>query len=229
MAASGAGNDAPYDEDYYRRVHTGAARSAAIVVPLVLEHVPARAVVDLGCGIGTWLSVFRRHGVAEAVGIDGDWVDRAMLQIPAGDFLPRDLAAPLDIGRSFDLAISLEVAEHLPESSAPQFVESLTRLAPVVLFSAAIPLQGGVSHLNEQWQGYWAELFRARDYIAIDCVRPPIWNDERVKVIYRQNTLIYCRLSALANYPKLAAAGPATYLSIAHPKLYQKRARPDSI
>jgi hypothetical protein len=62
--------------------------------------------------------------------------------------------------RTFDLAICLEVAEHLPPEAAEGFIDSLTRLAPVVLFSAAITFQVGNQHLNGQWPDYWATLFR---------------------------------------------------------------------
>lgn len=73
--------------------------------------------------------------------------------------------------RNFDLAVSLQVAEHLPPSSAKGFIDSLAKLAPVVLFSAAIPLQAGAEHLNEQWPEYWAALFKTHDYLPIDCIR----------------------------------------------------------
>ena len=63
----------------------------------------------------------------------------------------RDLAQPLQIDRRFDLALSLEVAEHLPPECGSEFVQTLTDLSSVILFSAAIPFQGGTDHLNEQW------------------------------------------------------------------------------
>ena len=113
------------------------------MVPLVLQLLPVRSVVDVGCGDGSWLVVFRKLGVKEILGIDGEYVDPGLLQIPQDCFQAFDLAKPFSLGRVFDLAVSLEVAEHLPAECAPGFVECLTRLAPSVLFSAAIPFQGG--------------------------------------------------------------------------------------
>src|ERR1051326_3058645 len=103
-------------------------------------------------------------------------------------------------------AISLEVAEHLPEASAQGFVASLTRLAPVVLFSAAVPLQGGAEHVNEQWQEYWRSKFSELDYVACDAIRPVIWGNEDVFTYYQQNILVYVAAAELGRYPKLASA-----------------------
>ena len=153
----------PYTADFFADHRDGARRSARVVVPLVLELVRARSVVDVGCGDGTWLSVFREHGVEDVRGIDGDYVDRAELQIPRERFHPHDLTRPLELGHTFDLAVSLEVAEHLPPESADDFVTSLTRHAPIVLFSAAAPYQGGQNHVNEQWPAYWAARFASAD------------------------------------------------------------------
>ena len=99
----------------------------------------------------------------------------------------------LKLNDAFDLAISMEVAEHLPERCAEPFVESLTRLADVVLFSAAVPFQGGIGHVNEQWGSYWVALFRNRGYTAVDIIRKRIWNDDQIPYWYRQNTLLFVK------------------------------------
>jgi len=182
----------PYDDTFFAGLEPGSARSASVVVPLVLRHFPAQSVVDVGCGVGAWLAEFSRHGVNECLGIDGDYVPRARLMIPQTSFHTCDLASFSPRGRRFDLACSLEVAEHLPPACAVPFVRSLVELAPVVLFSAAIPGQGGTGHLNEQWQSYWGGLFRDLGYVGVDCVRPAVFNDERVALWYRQNAIVYC-------------------------------------
>lgn len=183
----------PYTDKFFQQMRADASGSAEVIVPLVLDWVQPRSVVDVGCGTGTWLAMFLKLGVQDVLGVDGDYVDRAMLEIPADRFLPRDLSAPLRLDREFDLVLSLEVAEHLPASSADTFVDSLTRAGPVVLFSAAIPHQGGTSHVNEQWPEYWAELFRRRGYDVYDCVRGRVWHDPRVCYYYAQNALLFVR------------------------------------
>ncbi len=147
--------------------------------------------IDVGCGQGTWLSVFAEYGATDVNGIDGDYVDRDRLEIPADRFHGQDLSRPLAVERTFDLAVSLEVAEHLPEVACDGFVESLTRLAPVVLFSAAAPYQGGQNHVNEQWPEYWAERFARHGYLPVDCLRRRVWANPDVEWWYAQNALLF--------------------------------------
>jgi SAM-dependent methyltransferase len=194
-------------------------RSAREVVPVLLTFIQPRSVVDIGCGTGAWLSVFYEQGVEDVCGVDGDWVDRDMLQIARERFLSSDLSKPLQIARTFDLAISLEVAEHIPPESAEIFVHSLTELSPVILFSAAIPFQGGTNHVNEQWPEYWAQLFQRRGYQVIDCIRPKIWDNTHVAWWYAQNMLLFIKNDRLNDHPSIADT-PAGQLALVHPKCY---------
>lgn len=193
-----------YSPTFYRTYRDESYRSAAVVAPLVMEMVGPRRVLDVGCGIGTWLAAFGESGAVEIRGVDGAYVDQSLLRIPPDRFTPLDLGKELAIdGAPFDLAVSLEVAEHLPQSRAASFVADITRHAPVVLFSAAIPFQGGDHHVNEQWLEYWVELYARNGYVAIDCIRPRVWDDERVAYYYAQNTLLYVHADRLPEYPRL--------------------------
>jgi hypothetical protein len=161
--------------------------------------------------------------VEDVLGIDGEHVDSELLQIPCQHFQAMDLTKPFRIGGAFDLAVSLEVAEHLPANCALAFVNSLVDLAPLVLFSAAIPHQGGNNHLNEQWPEEWAALFETHDYFAVDFVRKRIWHNEAVEWWYAQNTLLFARSDVLAGNSLLKAEFEATnlnQLSLVHPKQY---------
>jgi SAM-dependent methyltransferase len=182
-----------YSSEFFEQIAGCSSRSAHIIVPIFLNSFPARSVVDVGCGEGSWLSAFMKAGINDVTGIDGDYVPREALKIPFERFRSADLATLTDLGRHYDVAVSLEVAEHLREEVGPQFVLMLTKAAPVVLFSAAIPGQGGIHHVNEQWQSYWAGLFREHGYVAVDPIRPVVWGNRDVAPWYRQNTLVYCR------------------------------------
>lgn len=219
--------DTPYNENFYETLKQGSRRSAKEIVPLVLELIQPKSVVDVGCGLGSWLSVFKDHGI-ECVGIDGDYVNMDQLEISPEEFQPCALDTPLKLDRRFDLVVSLEVAEHLRAESATTFITSLTDLGPVVLFSAAIPLQGGTNHVNEQWPGYWAALFQERGYLAIDCLRRKIWNNENVEPWYAQNILLFVRHDCIGFHPSLERELKQTRVSdlaMVHPRINQYRSQ----
>lgn len=216
-------SETAYTSDFYQDFRAGSRRSASVVAPILLQLIRPSSVVDVGCGMGTWLAAFRELGVEDVLGLDGDYVERAILQIPQDRFIPTDLAKPFAVPRNFDLALSLEVAEHLPVSAAGNFVRSLTRLAPVVVFSAAIPFQGGIHHLNEQWPDYWARLFKQHQYSPIDCIRGKIWSNEAVEYWYAQNTLLFASEHRIQEDPVLLREYSQTHpdqLSLVHPKKY---------
>ena len=184
-----------YSEDYYKNRHKRTIYSANVVLSMLLEQVPKiQSAVDIGCGVGTWLSVLQEKGVKEIEGLDGKWVDQDLLEIPKDCFIPVDLGKmPIQLPQRYDLAISLEVAEHLSPELTDGLVSSLAGLADYVLFSAAIPFQGGRRHVNEQWQHYWVEKFRASGYEVYDFIRPKIWTDPHIPFPYRQNILFFSK------------------------------------
>lgn len=217
--------DLIYNELFFNSIDEPSKRSADIVAPIVFEIIQPQSVVDVGCGVGTWLAAFSKLGVKDILGIDGDYVDRKKLHIPEKDFRGMDLSKPCSIDGKFDLAISLEVAEHIPESSAGMFIDLITSLAPIVFFSAAVPGQGGRSHLNEQWPDYWSRLFADRGYTLADIVRPKIWNLPEVEPWYSQNAFLYIHKDAAPQYPDvLSSSGTAAELPlrIIHPELFRR-------
>jgi SAM-dependent methyltransferase len=209
-----------YDDAFYAELDPDVRSSAEVVVPIVIDRLHPTSVVDVGCGRGTWLHVFAGAGVADTFGVDGPHIAAADLEIPADRFSPHQLDEPLDLGRRFDLATCLEVGEHLDEGAAPTLVASLVAHAPAVLFSAAIPKQEGAGHVNERWPSYWAELFRAHGYRAIDLIRPLVWNDERVAFFYAQNIVLY--LDASRPDP-LGATSVDSPMDLVHPYLYLRK------
>src|ERR1051326_1233660 len=152
----------PYGASLHEAIGEGSLRSARVVVPILLRSMAVGSVVDFGCGAGNWLSAFHENGLRDILGYDGDYVDTGNLRIDPACFVARNLEREDQVTRRFDLAISLEVAEHLPTARAAGFVDLLVRSAPAVLFGAAIPGQGGVHHVNEQWPDYWRALNRTR-------------------------------------------------------------------
>lgn len=210
-----------YSTEFYEGRSAGALSSGSVLVPLLLGLIDPKSVVDVGCGTGSWLRVFQEHGVEDVIGVDGVHVSESTLHIPRDKFIVADLTEPLELSRRFDLVLSLEVAEHLPPDCAAPFVDSLTRLGPAVLFSAAVPGQGGTHHVNEQWPEYWARLFSERGFACLDCFRHQVWKDGRVEWWYAQNILLFVSKKQMAAKPALqreADSARAQQLSLVHPR-----------
>jgi hypothetical protein len=195
-------SDTPtYNAAFYNEKTQESLQSAQAIVPLVINLVNPHSVIDAGCGMAAWLSVFREHGVENILGLDGSYIDLTRLLIPSGCFRVTDLSKPYDLNEKYDLAMSVEVAEHLPSTSARDFVNSLCKLAPLVLFSAAIPGQGGTHHINEQWPEYWRQIFAEFNYRMFDPFRGLIWQNDQIAYYYRQNLFLFVRSDLVASDP----------------------------
>lgn len=211
-----------YDRQFYEARCDGSLQSARAIIPIVLHYFSVRSVVDIGCGIGTWLKVFEENGVPDILGIDGPHIDQSMLVIQKEKFVAADLRTQSHLLGRYDLAVSLEVAEHLPAEVSTAFVMKLTAAAPVVLFSAAVPGQPGIEHINAQWQDYWRRIFSDRSYVALDIVRPAVWGRQDVEYWYQQNTIVYCHNSIAAIRTDLPSTSKETSLNMIHPGLYKQ-------
>jgi 2-polyprenyl-3-methyl-5-hydroxy-6-metoxy-1,4-benzoquinol methylase len=154
--------DGPYKAEFYQYHLEGSQRSAAVVLDLCFrEFYRPKSIVDFGCGTGSWSAAAQRLGVSDVLGYEGPWIESVATELNI-KIVVADISKPLDCERRFDLAICLEVAEHLPSDCAADLVTNLCNAADVVLFSAAIPGQDGTGHINEQWPSYWARLFIAK-------------------------------------------------------------------
>ncbi len=191
-----------YDNLFFQYVNSTATRSARRLLPVLLSQISVRSVLDVGCGQGAWLAVWKDLGVNDVAGIDGNYIDIGRLQIPQADFSTADLSAGFDLGRQFDVVQCLEVAEHLPDNSAVRLVKSLVRHGDIVLFSAACKGQGGDNHINEQNYEYWRAIFADCGHVAIDCLRPRVYRDTEIAPWYRYNTLVYAASEILSELPE---------------------------
>ena len=198
-------NDSPYDDAFFEREEQAVLQSARTVVPILLNLTRPTSVIDVGCGRGAWLCVFRENGTGKIRGLDGPHVNHSKLLFDPTCFSAVNLAQPLAVNEKYDLAVCLEVAEHLPEKMSQSLVVTLTTAAPLILFSAAIPGQGGTSHINEQWPSYWEAHFAERNFSRLDPIRRHVWQDSRVKWYYRQNMFLYASPNAIAKSEALRA------------------------
>jgi SAM-dependent methyltransferase len=199
--------------------------SAERILDILWDYVQPNSVLDVGCGIGTWLAALQSRGVKDVCGIDGPWLNDGNLRCDRSLVQICDLEAGFDLGRRFDLVVCLEVAEHLSPNAAERFVETLIKHSSVILFSAAIPFQGGHHHVNEQFLSYWIERFAGHDFQPLDIIRGRIWDDSRIRWWLRQNIVLFAHKELIACNNRLSAAS-AVYsrpISIVHPDIYLSR------
>jgi SAM-dependent methyltransferase len=196
-------SNSPYDRAFFDMIAKSSLASAQVIVPMLAGLLQWRSVVDVGCGCGAWLRVFQQHGAQTIVGYDGDYVDPSQLLIPSNSFHSVDLSSKIQIDGRYDLAVCLEVGEHLAAASARPLIATLCEAAPAVLFSAAIPGQGGTHHINEQWPEYWERLFAENDFVRLDPIRRLVFSSQTVAPWYKQNMYLFIARNTLVADSKL--------------------------
>ena len=169
----------------------GSQSSAEQIVPLLISKYSPASIVDVGCGTGPFANEFLKLGVTEVIGYEGAWMKPLPTLLPKNMYVYQDLTKPFTPLRKYGMCLCLEVAEHLDESDADVLIETLTNLSDVIVFSAAIPHQGGNHHVNEQWPNYWGKLFAKRDFFLEWDPRISIWENDKIEGCYRQNLLIF--------------------------------------
>ena len=211
-----------YSNYYYTVQEYGSLKSAEIIVPMIINEFNPKSVIDVGCGIGSWLSVFNKNGVTDYIGIDTEFINSESLKIPKDRFMKFDICKPVNINRKFDLAISLEVAEHIPEEFIDIYIDSLTNLSDLILFSGAIPLQGDIKmgHINEKWISLWIKLFSDKNYEAFDFLRDKIWDNINIEPWYIQNILLFVKRDNKEFIKLSEKYKKDKILNLIHPRFY---------
>ena len=171
-------------------------------------------------GTGSWLAEFKNCDIEIIKGYDGYLNNLALLEIPKKDFSFHNLKDPIISAEKFDLAICLEVAEHLYEDDAHTLIRSVCSLSDYILFSAAIPGQGGQNHFNEKWQSYWIDLFNSNNFTAIDCIRSKIWDDPKIPFWYKQNSFLMVKNNTKFSFD---IHNDSFIANIVHPELFHHK------
>ena len=203
--------DAAFYEDAYRVSYTSARRYLRQLWP----YYGFASVVDVGAGAGPW-SHAATECAAEVVSIDGEWVKAIHKPCDRLHYLYQDLNAPLDCAQRFDLALCVEVAEHLEPARSLGLINDICQLAPVVVFGAALPRQGGSGHINCRPHSFWIDLFRRNHFTAYDLFRPAFWYDGQVGPWYAQNTYLFAS-EALAG--RFSGIAKPSLVDVYHPRI----------
>ena len=208
-----------YGKTFFAYQQIGSLASARSVVPIVMRHFQPASILDVGCGAGAWVAAYRECGACDVIGVDADYLREEQLLFDPRRFHALDVSGTFRLGRQFDIAQCLEVAEHITPSASQSLVDNLVAHAPVVVFSAAPPGQGGDHHVNERPYEFWRDLFDARGYQLFDFLRPRIRFNARIEPWYRYNMLVFVRddaiqlLSAEVAATRVEATAPVPELS----------------
>lgn len=195
-----------YNRKFYKTRHDDTLYAANKLLALFFEKIckPQKTIIDIGCGVGTFLSVCKEQYKMNVCGIDGPWVPKDLLKIDEDEFYCIDINMELDDYSSrlwrcdpADAAICLEVAEHINEQRSDLLVKFICTHCNFALFSAAIPGQTGQGHINEQWPSFWASLFKKYGFLMFDVLRTKLWFDDDIPAWYRQNSFIVINHSHL--------------------------------
>jgi|688.fasta_scaffold450246_2 hypothetical protein len=219
-----------YNDNFYLDNRTR-IKSAEEFLSYLFKYFKPKSLVDVGCGRGAWLKVAQNLGVNNLLGIDGQWNKEKLILRNTKkckiDFIYKDLNYFFKVDKKYDLAICLEVAEHLNSSSAINLIKSIINLSDTIVFSAAFNMQGGVMHINEREHSYWGQLFLKNNFIVFDIFRPNLWKKNNISFWYRQNAflfvkkkskifniLIKCNINPLSN---------TDFMDCVHPELFYRR------
>ena len=187
-----------YSPKYYQTmVEPYARKSVPQMAQSIVDTFHPKSVVDVGCGSGALLVALRKLGIHHLLGLDCAEAGLDMAQARGLDTRKFDITTDkLLYSAYYDVAVSMETAEHLPASAADRYVELLCSLAPVVIFTAAPPGQGGIGHLNEQPPEYWIGYFKARGFQPLEelvSAWRPAWRAAGVADFYTNNLMIFQR------------------------------------
>lgn len=223
--------DLVYNDAFYKNRDRNSAYAAERILGIVFDELSMKpnSIADIGCGVGTWLRVAKeKYGATTVIGVDGDYVPRKYLQISEKEFVPENLEKyevnklyQYNQNGRFDLAISMEVAEHVEKRYTEEFIKRLCDLSDAVCFSAAVPQQGGGKHVNEQRLSYWKDLFKKNGYLCGDVIRAEIWEDKRIPIWYRNNAVLFYKKDAV----QLKTKAGKGICDIVHPDMFEKKVR----
>jgi SAM-dependent methyltransferase len=200
-----------YDLRFYFEMEVMSITSAEELIPMITSRYQPMSVADVGCGTGAFAQEFINNGVNDVRGYEGIWMKGAKTILPKDRYVFCDLTEKIITDRIYDICLCLEVAEHLDVKYAKVLVESLTAMSNRVVFSAAIPKQGGNHHVNEQWPEYWSRLFAEKGFILDWDPRISIWDNSRIAPCYRQNLLVFHKSEIREVSPPLPMVHPAIW------------------
>ncbi len=189
-----------YNKKYYRSFSNDSNLSANIILSEIFKTIECKSVIDIGCGTGMWLeNVYKilKDNQLILTGVDGYQI-KDLKKFNKAKYYFKNLEEDF-IFPKHDFLMCMEVAEHLSSNNAKSFVNNLCGIADVILFSAAVPGQGGLKHINERYANYWIDLFKKNDFVANDSFKKNIWMNNAFKncPYYISNSFLFINKNSI--------------------------------
>jgi len=153
-----------YDKDFFLSNQEEGLKIYEWFVPLLHNIFKFQSIVDFGCATGSSLFYALKQGVSDVLGIEGSPEAFSNLLIDKKYIIQHDLREPLKVDRKYDIALSIEVAEHINKKYTDIYLESMCNSSDLIIFTGATPNQGGKCHINEQSHEWWIQKFREHSF-----------------------------------------------------------------
>lgn len=228
-----------YSRKFYSSVDDRAGATAEEVFKVINMYLRTESILDVGCGSGAWLEAGFKLGVKRATGVDL-WssievvennpnlkpnIADNTLKLIVRDFVEDSTTEFI----KSDLAMCLEVVEHLPEHVGRNLVQRLTESANFIVFSGAQPGQGGTYHINEQPLTYWVEEFKKYGFNVYDPFRLTLQNQSNLPRFYALNTLLFVNQNAIESSDLLLNVDQLQACRVLDQKLLDKRTHTEKV
>jgi hypothetical protein len=167
----------------------------ALAETIIKEYQP-KQIIDFGCGTGALAKAFACLGV-QVQAIDGysepDFSTHDNIRFTKLDLNDIDAVHEFlkQFDAKFDLAISIEVAEHLNPAVSSSFIEWMTSVADVIVFSAAVPSQDGDGHINCRSRSDWYQFIKKYDFTIADTLRQHFISNPNLGLWHKFNVVDY--------------------------------------
>lgn len=171
--------------------YESAKKILSVIVPLLPK---VSSVLDLGCGLGAWSSVLEEqlNPKLELIDHPATPIEELLVE-DKSVFKPLNLDISLPCEGQRDMILCIEVLEHFKEEVALRLHDFICNSTDLVLFSAAVPGQGGIGHINCRRHSYWHDKFSNRGFKYFDGFKSEIVHDQAIPFWLRQNLFIYYR------------------------------------
>lgn len=162
--------------------------------------------LDIGGGAGSWCAAAKNLGVQRVRLVDACPPNQVIPELSQEEQVQANLEEGIPNQGQFDLVICIEVIEHLTDHAASRLIKQMTSFSNFILFSAAIPGQGGIGHISERLHEYWHNKFSQFKFDKYDVIRPMLISRSDISSIHRQNLFIYAKKEcshSLADLPQI--------------------------